>query len=506
MSTRTVSTQIAPTQAVSDRSTSVRSPLAQRSVLEKPCLNRRQFATAVSLAGLAGVGGPPAWALLADSQRHSQAADLGQLKIAPFRFDVTPPMGHSMCGGWIKPAEAVDDPLEAIGYVLLGCGQPIVFCAVDWTGLLNSAHVRWRQALAAAVGTTPDRVALHCVHQHNAPFACLESQAIVQAEGDLPDIVDLDFYQQCLQRAAEAASQALAGARPITHIATQQSPVDQVASNRRVFRDAAGHVLAMRGSSCRDERLRSLPEGTIDPLARSLVFYDHDQPVVASHYYTTHPMSYYGDGRVSSDFAGLARKRLQAEMPDCTQLYFTGCAGNIAAGKYNDGSPEMRPVLTDRVYAALAENMSQLQPVAIERLSWNSVDVLPLANESLSAEALQRQISDPTQAIVQRNRPAYQLGYLKRLEAKIPITISHLRVNDSGLLHLPGEAFVQYQLAAAELFPGTFLATAAYGDGGPWYIPVEEEFPHGGYEVEMCFSAPPIDQTLREAIARLLVT
>ena len=70
------------------------------------------------------------------------------LSIAPFRFDVTAPIGHGCCGGWIKPIEAVDDAQEAIGYVLLGAGAPIVICAVDWTGILNSAHVAWRTAMA----------------------------------------------------------------------------------------------------------------------------------------------------------------------------------------------------------------------------------------------------------------------------------------------------------------------------------------------------------------------
>src|SRR5262245_62129716 len=98
------------------------------------------------------------------------------LHLARFRFDVTPPKGHSLCGAWIKPVAAVDDPLEAIGFVLTGAGKPIVLCAVDWTGILNETHVVWRRTLAEAAGTTPDRVAVHCVHQHNAPFACVETQ------------------------------------------------------------------------------------------------------------------------------------------------------------------------------------------------------------------------------------------------------------------------------------------------------------------------------------------
>ncbi len=100
-------------------------------------------------------------------------------RIATFRFDVTPPTGHPLCGGWITPVKSVADSLEAIGFVLLGSGDPIVVCAVDWTGLLNEAHLQWRAALAEAAGTTPDRVAVQCVHQHDAPFVCLATERLL---------------------------------------------------------------------------------------------------------------------------------------------------------------------------------------------------------------------------------------------------------------------------------------------------------------------------------------
>ncbi len=59
---------------------------------------------------------------------------VSEIHISPFRFDVTPPIGHGCCGNWIKPIEGYDDPMEAIGFVLQGAGKPIVVCAVDWTG------------------------------------------------------------------------------------------------------------------------------------------------------------------------------------------------------------------------------------------------------------------------------------------------------------------------------------------------------------------------------------
>ena len=446
------------------------------------------------------------WSILPGSLKAEDHAQHGstKLRLASFRFDVTPPQGHSLCGGWIKPVVGVDDPLEAIGLVILGAGKPIVICTVDWTGLLNDAHVQWRIALAEAAGTTPDRVAVQCVHQHNAPFACLDAEKIVLAQGDLPHIIELDFYQQCLTRGREALIEAVKKARPVTHIASGQGKVEKVASNRRVSRDENGHIKAMRGSSCRDERLRALPEGLIDPWLKTVAFYDGQTKIASCHYYATHPMSYYGDGRVSSDFAGLARKKRQAEEPECAHLYFTGCAGNIAAGKYNDGSKEMRPILVERVYRGIVESEQHLKPEPIENVSWRTVDALPPANKKLSAKNLQATISNKKNSVVGRNRPSYMLAWLQRLQRKTPIILSALHLNSTAMLHLPAECFIEYQLRAQKTAPSKFVATAAYGDGGPWYIPTKEEYPNGGYEVSVAFCDPQVDPILSEAMTVLL--
>ena len=37
------------------------------------------------------------------------------LHLTTFACDVTPPPGHPLCGGWIEPVRAVDDPLRALG-------------------------------------------------------------------------------------------------------------------------------------------------------------------------------------------------------------------------------------------------------------------------------------------------------------------------------------------------------------------------------------------------------
>ncbi len=462
-------------------------------------LARRDFLRQTVAAGAAGALSS-AW-----TPGVLSAADAGgPVRLATFTCDVTPPMGHGCCGGWITPVKEVEDPLESIGVIILGAGQPIVISTVDWTGLCNQAHIQWREALAKAVGTTADRVSVHCVHQHDAPLACLDAQRLVRAQGDLPDIVDVDFYHRCLDAASRAAAEAIPTARPLTHVACSQGRVEKVAGNRRVYRDATGQVLAMRGSSCGNPTLRALPEGLIDPWLKTVAFYSGSEKIAALHYYATHPMSHYGQGKVSSDFAGLARKQRQAEEPKCRHLYFNGCGGNIGAGKYNDGSPEMRPVLTQRIYEGIVRSEQDLRPKPVGQIAWRTFEMLPPPRATFSVESLQAVISDKSAAGSVRGRAAYSLAWLQRLQARIPVVLSALHIDDVRLLHLAGECFVEYQLRAQQMQPSLFVATAAYGDDGTWYVPVKEEYPHGGYEVSAAFSDPGIDDLITDGMRKLL--
>src|SRR5262245_1607295 len=236
------------------------------------------------------------------------------LHLATFRVDATVPIGHSLCGGWIKPAEAITEPLYALGIVLLGEEAPIVLCAVDWTGICNDAHRLWREKLAAAAHTTAERVAVHCVHQHNEPFADLTAQKLVAAQPGLPPIVDVTWFEQTVQRTADAVKAAMGQSRQVSHIGYGQARVEKVASNRRLV-GPNGKLTGWRGSSCKDAALRAEPDGLIDPWLKTVSFWNGTEKLAALHFYATHPMSYYGDGQVTSDFVGLAREaRTQEEI------------------------------------------------------------------------------------------------------------------------------------------------------------------------------------------------
>ena len=88
--------------------------------------------------------------------------------------------------------------LRARGIVLLGAGEPIVLCAVDWIGIANEGHDAFRGALARAAGTSPSRVAVHTLHQHDAPDCDFSAERILNEAGVHPRQYQGRFQRQVI--------------------------------------------------------------------------------------------------------------------------------------------------------------------------------------------------------------------------------------------------------------------------------------------------------------------
>ncbi|MCS6851239.1 MAG: hypothetical protein NZ700_08745, partial [Gemmataceae bacterium] len=275
-----------------------------------------------------------------------------------------------------------------------------------------------------------------------------------------------------------------------------------VASNRRII-GPDGRSKYSRTSATKDPAIRAEPEGLIDPWLKTLSFWNGDRPLVAMHYYATHPMSYYGDGRVSSDFCGLARQKRQDDDPSVFQIYFTGCAGNITAGKYNDGARENRPVLRDRIYQAMRSAWTTTQRLPLIGWQWRvePLKLPPRAEPSFGTEHSRKVVADPKQSVARRNNAALQLAWLKRIDQPIPVTC--LDLGKALVVHLPGEPFVEYQLKAQELRKDAFVCVAGYGDGGPGYIPTNKAYLEGGYEPTVALGAPS-EELMIQTLARVM--
>jgi len=442
-------------------------------------------------------------AMLASAELQAEDA---AFKIAVFEADITPPIGAPLCDALVPPAKEIVDKLAARGVVLLTADKPIVLCALDWVGVGNSGYDEFRDALAKAAGTTRERVAVHCLHQHDAPGCDLAADELLVPHGLGNKLFDVPFARTSMQRIAASIQASLKDPRDVTHVGYGKGKVEQVASNRRVL-GPDGKVLYVRYSSTKDEKIRAEPEGIIDPFVHLLSFWNGEKPLASLTYYATHPQSYYGQGGVSCDFPGLARGLRDRELPEVFHVHFDGAGGNVTAGKYNDGAPENRPVLARRLADGMkaAFDATKKYPIQAGDVSWKVKPVaLPIATH-VDVAKFQAMLADDKADLRTRLQAARNLAWAARCAAGDKIDITCLALGPIAVLHMPGELFVEYQLAAQKMRPDSPVLMAAYGDYGPGYIGLAHSYSQGGYETgPVSRVAPEVEEVLMRAMRELL--
>ncbi|HVR85422.1 MAG TPA: hypothetical protein VMU54_13990, partial [Planctomycetota bacterium] len=356
-------------------------------------------------------------------------------------------------------------------------------------------------ALAAGVPVT--HVSIHMTHTHSAPLVDARAEQLLAATSKPVKHLDLDWMARMTTEAARAVETGVHNLQPFTHIGLGQAKVEHFASTRRV--KGPDGKIQVRYSATKEPELRAQPEGRIDPWLKTVTFYDGDTALVRLHYYASHPQSTYGDGKVHPDTPGLARSYLEGE-EGVSQVYFTGCAGDVTAGKYNDGSPERRQALSKELYSGMIRAIAATQKEAVSSFSWKSIDVVlpPKEDPKFPPELLRRTLEDPEAPAEKRQAAAIRLAWAERVRRRPALDLGRLRIGSLDILHLPGEPFVEFQLYAQSVRPDRFVAVAGYGEGGPGYICTDEAHAEGGYEPTQSMVAPPTESLLKSAIAELL--
>ena len=437
------------------------------------------------------IGGP---AIAGFLQVESTAAEL---RVATFQSDATPPIGHWL---YAYPLETVEHPLLAKGVVLEQDGARYVLCAIDWCVLSSGAHTLLRRKMVDGAATDLANTTIHCVHVHTAPIIDTEAKRLLGEVENPPKYYDPAFLDRVGADLAHAVRGAVARLAQCDRIGVSRGKVDRVASNRRIVVDGK---IRWRGSSGgRKPELAELPEGTVDPFLKTITFARNDKPVVRLHYYATHPQSFYRDARASYDFTGMAREKLQEE-EGVFQIYFTGCGGDVAAGKYNDGTREARQGLYERLLAGMKASAAATEYRSVGPIVWRTVDlVLPPKNvPGYSPEAFRKDLLDPKKDASRRIWCARRVAFYEREE---PIAISSLQMGDVFVVHLPGEPMLEFQLFAQKTRPDAFVAVAGYGDGCPSYICTDRAFKEGAYEPEAGAVGPGSEEILKKAIRELV--
>lgn len=421
-------------------------------------------------------------------------------KVGVFRSDVTTEPGEPLI--WTTPTTQVDSPLWAKGVILEALGVRYVLCTVDWCGLCDATSLLFRRTIAEAAGVGIDRVMVQTVHQHTAPYAYGNAYDLLRKLPKPPLALSDAFLGRAMSRLSRAVREAAAHMQPFDQIGSGQARVERVASARRILAPD-GKVITRYSTSGSDAAMAALPEGSIDPMIKTIAFAKGGKTLVRLYYYATHPQTFCCDGRAAGDMVSDAREAVE-KSEGVPQIYFTGCAGDVTVGKYNTG-PEARTGLTQRLEQGMraASAATRFQPAgAIVSKKASIVLPPPAALPVKDLKALTEMATARPSEGDKVYQAAIRLAFANRRE---PLTATSLALGGGiRILHLPGEPMLEFQKYAQALRANDFVAVAGYGDLSPGYLCTDRAWTEGGYEPSASNSGPGTEAAVKKAIQDLL--
>ena len=415
------------------------------------------------------------------------------LKIAFDCIDVTPQYNGLI--GFSVPEKKVParDGLFARLFLLQDDEKSSLIISLDYGGLYCSAYDQWRKMLAEAVNIPENRVILHCMHQHDAPFVNIEATRYLDLELDWSWF---DIVKENVKNAAVALFDKL---QVVDEIGWSETRVHGYAANRRVRMDDGS--IAVRYSRCHNQEVRNMPVGVIDPMLRTLGFYnDNGQLLAAWSFYASHPQVGNEGKRFSADAPGEAMMQLARRYPGVVNSFFNGCFGNITAGKYTsltdmDGNiKHFGKIIAD----AVELNLQSMHKVKVESFSWER-DVFEFPVRHFSDEELQKRHKTVQAAL----RAGEDYGKLYGEDYAVEL----LTVGDVKIIFVNGELFIEYQLFAQGLIPDEKLAVVGNCGDTFYYIGTADALKDpAGYEVQsFCRVMPEFEELFENSLKKLLL-
>lgn len=381
--------------------------------------------------------------------------------------DVTPSVGSQMScfpiQGEPRIIEGIHDPLKIRALSLFGASESAVICSCDLTLINNDDVMEIRRRAAPLCGIAEDHIMINCVHSHSSG----ENTLLFGGSRDdaWPTTVREAIIEAIVDSARSASSATVEGARidaPFNH-------------NRRVLLNGKWEMVF--------DRDESVTTGPTDPTLSALRFRPNAGPPVVWVNWTAHALTVGRTSRlISADYPGALSSMLSERLGDGTHVMVTnGCAGNVHPMRSMKEGFDVCDEIGSKLAGAAARALDNATSIDAENLAVRSTTL-----------HLQRR-EDP--------------------EGRVDVTVALLSLGDWAIGFLPGEPYVEFQLAFREAAPSPNAFINGYANGWVGYIPTQEAFEQGGYGVDFYPKDPKIysrtqikpgdGETIRDALIKL---
>jgi len=427
--------------------------------------------------------------------------------------DITPRLGAHLGGsgaGEHRPAQSVIDPLRARAVVFESTGQKVCLLSLDLVMVTQEPAARIRQAAAQRFGFDPAAVLVYALQIHSTP-------------GCGPFMFDPDFPLDCrpgeeylrgneswyddlvVERAVQAIGEACSRLQPVLLGAGKAIRHDLAFNRRGVMKDGSICMPFPRGRLYEPFGPTHVlyMEGPIDPeLGMLVVQTESMRPAAMLLHYTCHPVnvfcaraSYYA---VSADWPGAWCDGMRAAFGEqCVPIVLNGCCGNVNPHDPFDPEAAWDHRRQGGELAATARRLvHSLSFKPADRLAWRSKRIgldyravpakrLDEVARILSANPHPKWRDDDPGRIDEawfRAASTRSIEHCRRRMPHFQYEIQAFRIGDVAVVGLPGEPFVEGQLAIKMKSPAAFTLVAHCASQYVGYLPTRDAWARPGHE------------------------
>ncbi|NLF92423.1 MAG: hypothetical protein GX564_00940 [Oligosphaeraceae bacterium] len=404
----------------------------------------------------------------------------------------------------------IEDPIE-VGVLAISAGGDTVLCiTADLIGIPLAYCNRLYALLAERFAIPAERVWLCSSHTHFAPG--FDSYFITSREGALAygeHAEDTEYFESWSQQMLDATAAALHSREEVT-LESVTFEVPGIAFNRRTRKKLDGKVEMSWTYPDRGEDFQIRPH---DSRVHAWRFSTAQGPKAILACCGCHPVTGYRDAyAISADYPWYFKQAVE-RLYGCPGFFLLGAAGDVVP-MLRGSSDIQRSKCPINPRAAMGEILAAT--MRLNELAFRKIDRPRLSSTVIEVPVTVRQEYDFAQA--EQNYRRAEAGNCAPEELSwrrdawlccrkypaesISLPLRLLQLGDQILTGMPFEVLSGVSLCLREAVPNAVLVSITGGYQG--YLPLQEEFPLGGYEVSLGgtdFSPGTGDKFLQAAIA-----
>ena len=399
------------------------------------------------------------------------------IKVGVGKTDITPALGSPMDGYYVdRYASTVHDPLYARAMVLDDGIKTLVLVIADIIDVAPSAFPAARKKVHEELGIPEFNIIISATHTHTGPTLTPEYERMLEAK--IYDAVKIANTN--LQEAV---------------IKTGTGTAKDIAFHRR-FMMKDGTVKFNPGRLNPDI---IKPMGPVDAGVGIVYIETPDGvPVAVLANFALH-LDTIGGTEISADFPYFMEKVLKKVLGEDMMVFFGfGTCGNVnhinVKESENTKGYERAERIGYTLAAAVIRELPVLKVQEISTLSSGSetvhLDIPKYSKQEIEAAKINAKKESNEIASTPEIREAMKILRIHALNNKpIEAEVLTFGIGDAAIVALPGEIFVELGLSIKEDSPFKNNLVLTLSNNSIGYIPNEEAFRYGAYEVEVSMIA-----------------